>query len=296
MTRAEARALPSRRRGFTGTAVVFCLLVVAAGWAFARVASVAGSMTPTGGGLAVAGSFLSRAISPALSYETRVPAGTAPLLWKAVVAARTTVTFAAAAMSLALAGGIVLTFFASSAWWAGDAAGGSRRFGTLGRAVAPVVYAAARAVIAVARSIHELLWAVLLLAAFGLGHLTAVLAIAIPYAGVLAKVFSEMIDEAPRDAASAMRDAGASSLQVFFVTLVPRALPDMAAYAFYRFECALRSSAILGFFGFPTLGYYIAASFENLLYGEVWTYLYVLFALVAIADWWSGALRRRFVA
>jgi phosphonate transport system permease protein len=93
-----------------------------------------------------------------------------------------------------------------------------------------------------------------------------------------------------------MRDAGASPLQVFFVALVPRALPDMLAYAFYRFECALRSSAVLGFFGFPTLGYYIAASFENLVYGEVWTYLYALFILVATADWWSGALRRRFVA
>jgi phosphonate transport system permease protein len=296
MTRGEVRPMPSIPRVLTGRTIVFCLLILAAAWAVARVSSVAGSLTPTSGGLRVAVSFLTRAVSPTLTYESPVPATTAPLLWKALLAARTTVVFAAAAMSLALAGGILLTFFASSAWWAGDPAGGSRGFGRLGRALAPIVYTATRAVIAVARSIHELLWAVLLLAAFGLGHLTAVLAIAIPYAGVLAKVFSEMIDEAPRDAASAMREAGASSLQVFFVSLVPRALPDMAAYAFYRFECALRSSAILGFFGFPTLGYFIAASFENLLYGEVWTYLYVLFALVAVADWWSGALRRRFVA
>jgi ABC-type phosphate/phosphonate transport system permease subunit len=44
------------------------------------------------------------------------------------------------------------------------------------------------------------------------------------------------------------------------------------------------------------LGYFIAASFENLYYGEVWTYLYTLFFLVAVVDWWSGALRRRLVA
>ena len=78
--------------------------------------------------------------------------------------------------------------------------------------------------------------------------------------------------------------------------LLPRALPDLAAYAFYRFECALRSSAVLGFFGFPTLGYYLSASFENLHYGEVWTYLYALFLLVAAADLWSGVLRRRLVS
>jgi phosphonate transport system permease protein len=270
------------------------MLVVAAGWGFAHVSGVAERLAPTSGGLGVAAAFLSRAFSPALTYESDAPAGTTPLIWKAIGAAGTTVSFAAAAMSLALAAAIVLTFLASSAWWAGDPGGGRRRL-TVSRATGPVLYGVTRVVIALTRSVHELLWAVLLLAAFGLGHLTAVLAIAIPYAGVLAKVFSEMIDETPRDAAGALREAGASPLQAFAVALAPRALPDMTAYAFYRFECALRSSAILGFFGFPTLGYFIAASFENLLYGEVWTYLYALFALVAIADWWSGALRRRFV-
>ena len=71
---------------------------------------------------------------------------------------------------------------------------------------------------------------------------------------------------------------------------------DLVAYTFYRFECALRSSAVLGFFGFPTLGFHLAASFENLHYGEVWTYLYVLFGLIALADWWSGRIRREVLA
>ncbi len=65
-----------------------------------------------------------------------------------------------------------------------------------------------------------------------------------------------------------------------------------------RDSCWSRSAArpgSLGFFGYPTLGYYIAAAFENLHFGEVWTYLYTLFILVAIADWWSGALRRKLV-
>ena len=284
--------LPAR---VTARAIVFAVLFAVAAWAFVHVAAVADAIAPTRGGLSVAAAFAFRAFTPAVSYETDVPETTTPLLLKAAEAARATVSFAAAAMTLALAAAVVLTFLASSAWWSSDTAGGTAGAG-LGRGIiAPALYGATRAVIAIARSIHELLWAVLLLAAFGLGHLTAVLAIAIPYAGILAKVFSEMIDEAPRDAAEAMRDAGASPLQVFFVGLVPRALPDMLAYAFYRFECALRSSAVLGFFGFPTLGYYIAASFENLVYGEVWTYLYALLILIAAADWWSGALRRRFV-
>ena len=69
----------------------------------------------------------------------------------------------------------------------------------------------------------------------------------------------------------------------------------MIAYAFYRFECALRSSAVLGFFGFPTLGLSIKHAFNSSNYGEVWTFLYVLLFLIVIFDWWSGAVRNRLV-
>jgi phosphonate transport system permease protein len=244
---------------------------------------------PGEGGFSVMGKFFARAFSPALYAE----GGTDTFLpWQALEAARLTVVFAAAGMSLSLVLGLGLGLLASSAWWAGDPA---RRAGPLRRAVAPAVYSAARVLIALMRSVHELLWALLFLCAFGLSNANAVLAIAIPYGGTLAKIFSEMIDEAPRDAAEALRATGASPVQVFAFGLLPRALPDMAAYSFYRFECALRSSAILGFFGLPTLGYYIKLSFDNLYYGEVWTYLYALFLLVVVVDWWSGALRRRVV-
>ncbi len=255
-------------------------------------------LVPGEGGLALAGEFFSRALSPALTYEAEsVPAGTAPLLWKVLTALRTTVVFAAAAVSLSIAAGLLLGFLASTAWWAGDPVGGRTAGGRrLRRAAAAAVYGGTRVAITLMRSVHELLWAVLFLAAFGLSNLAAVIAIAIPFSGTLAKVFSELIDEAPREAAHALRAAGASPSQVFLFGLLPRALPDMSAYAFYRFECALRSSAVLGFFGFPTLGFYIAASFENLHYGEVWTYLYALFALVILVEWWSSALRRSFVA
>ena len=294
--RAETRPWPAKPSGITGRSMVPMLLLLAAAWAAWVLVNAPGDLRLTRGGLAVAWTFLSSAVTPAVTYQSDVPAGTPPLIWKALTAAETTLTFAAAATSLALAGGLVLGFLASSAWWSGDPVGAGSAGTRARRLAGPAVYGATRVVIAMLRSIHELLWAVLLLAAFGIGHLTAVLAIAIPYAGILAKVFSEMIDETPRDAALALRGAGSSPLQMFSFGLLPRALPDMSAYALYRFECAIRSSAVLGFFGFPTLGYYIAASFDSLLYGEVWTYLYVLFGLVAIMDWWSGALRRRFVA
>lgn len=240
------------------------------------------------GGMRIAGDFFSRAWAPALSYESTVPEGTLPLLLKALGAAWETVLFAAAAIGLAIAAGILLGFAASRAWWID-----LPRANWLRRLVAPALYGLTRVIIALMRSVHELLWAVLFLAAFGLTRVSAVIALALPCAGVLAKIFSELVDEAPRDTAQAIRAAGGSPLQIYFFGLVPRALEDMLAYSMYRFECALRSSAILGFFGYPTLGFYIAASFENLHYGEVWTYLYTLFLLIVAVDWWSGMLRHR---
>ena len=140
---------------------------------------------------------------------------------------------------------------------------------------------------------RELVGAVLLLVAGGRTELAGVFALAIPRAGILGKVVAELMDEAPRGASRALRDAGASKLQIYCFALLPRALPDLVGYAFYRFECVLRSSAVLGLFGFPTLGLYIRQSFASTSYGEVWTYLYALLGLVLAFEAWSGALRRR---
>lgn len=287
------RPSPVGRRG----QVLLALLASGGAAWFALDLSLAG-LLPHAGGATIARDFFAAALTPALHYEAGfVPSGAGPFLARVAEAAYRTLVFASAAMSLALVAAVPLGFLASTSWWAADPAGGtSPAARLLRRSIGPTLQGITRLLIALLRSVHELLWAVLFLAAFGLNTASAVLALAIPYAGTLAKVFSEMLDEAPRDAAFALRAAGAAPLQVFLFGLVPRALPDMAAYSFYRFECCVRSSAILGFFGYETFGYFIRASFENLHYREVWTYLYALIALVLLLEGWSAALRRRFVA
>jgi len=281
-----------------GRGWVLLSIAVAGIWAALRLDLDPRAILPNAGGMQVAREFFARALSPALTYESTILVpGAAPLLVKALGAAQRTLVFAGAAVSLALAIGLPLGFLCSRVWWEGDPAGlESRPARFLRRNVAPVVYGTCRTLATVMRSIHELLWAVIFLAALGANNLTAVIAIAIPFGGTFAKVFSELLDETPRDSAAALRGGGASRAQVILFGVLPRAQTDMTAYAFYRFECALRSAAILGFFGYPTLGYYIAASFENLHYGEVWTYLYTLLLLVAAADAWSGSFRRSFAA
>jgi phosphonate transport system permease protein len=253
-----------------------------------------GDLIPSSGGLRVFGEFFYAALTPAISYESAVPAGTRPLLLKVLDASLVTLRFAATATSLSLALGAILGFFASTSWWAEDLPGDSSGvLRLLRRRVAPAIYTTTRIFIACLRSVHELLWALVMLAAFGLTPLAAVLAIVIPYTGTFAKVISELVDESPRSAAVALRAGGASPVQVHLVARLPAAIPDIIAYVLYRFECAIRSSAVLGFLGIPTLGYYIPLAFEESHYHEVWTYLYALIALVIIFDLWSSKVRRR---
>lgn len=284
------RPLPIGRRGW-----VVAGLVLAGVWAALYLDIGLGQLAPSEGGARLAGDFLSRALTPALSHETAFKPDQ-PLLLMSLESAWTTLLFAGAAMSLALIIGIVLGFFASSAWWASDTVGSrSRTLTVLRRSLLPLLYGGSRVFIALLRSIHELLWALLLLIVLPTTPTTAIIAIALPYGGTLAKIFSEMVDEAPRRSAHALRAAGAGGIQTFAFGLLPGALPDMTAYAFYRFECALRSAAILGFFGFATLGLRIRQAFENTDFGEVWTHLYVLVAMIVVFDLWSGALRKRMV-
>lgn len=280
----------SQRTGSLGTGLLVLTGLALAGLAGAWILRLdPRALWPGQGGLGLIGEFLSASVHPAFHFEGPLSdAHRFGVPGQALEAVGMTVVFAAAAISLAVVAGFGLGLLGSSVWWDVPGAVGRRRFG-------PVVTSTVRTLTVLMRSIHELIWAVLFLAALGTGHLVAVVAIAIPYAGTLAKIFSELIDEAPRDAHAALDGAGATTWQAVLFGVVPRALPDMAGYVFYRFECALRSSAVLGFFGFPTLGYYLSASFENLYYHEVWTYLYALFVLVLAVDAWSGRLRRELV-
>ena len=282
------RPFPVSARGW-----VLVGLLAAAAWSWWALGLGLGDFVPHDGGLVTAKRFFAAAFSPALSHEGSDVVGRAGIFAEALGAIGKTILIAAAAMSIAIPTGLVFGLAATSAWVRPD---GVRRTGAwafAARLLLRGLWVVARVWIAFVRSIHELFWAFLFLATIGLSETAAVLALAIPYSGVLGKIYSEMVDEAPREAAGALRAAGANHVQTFLFGLLPQALPDMIAYTVYRLECAIRSSAVLGFFGVATIGYYIHQSFQSGFYREVWTYLFLLIIVIVIFDAWSGAVRRR---
>lgn len=156
-----------------------------------------------------------------------------------------------------------------------------------------VLHALSRAALALLRSVPELVWALLFVRAVGIGPLAGVLALAVGYAGVLGKVYAEILESVPRRPAEALAAAGATSTAALVIGLGPPARPLLVSYTLYRFDCALRTSAVLGLVGAGGIGEQIELSLKMLAYDEVAAFVLVLFLLVGAVDAGSAAIRRR---
>ncbi|WP_372981465.1 PhnE/PtxC family ABC transporter permease [Marinobacter sediminum] len=135
------------------------------------------------------------------------------------------------------------------------------------------------------RAIHELFWALIFLQFFGFHPLTGVLAIAIPYAGIFAKVYSEIFEEAD-PTPGRLLPPGTGVVSAFLYTRIPDCWVQLRTYTAYRLECGLRSSAILGFVGLPTLGFFLESAFSQGHYSEAGAMLILFYVLIATMPLW----------
>lgn len=150
-----------------------------------------------------------------------------------------------------------------------------------------------RSALAVPRSIHEMIWGLLFVNLFGLDPLVGIVAIVVPYSAIVAKVFSELLDETPRQSLNALVGSGTPPLTALLYSLLPQAFLDLLSYSFYRFECSLRSAAVLGIIGAGGLGYQIMLSLQSLRYEQLWTLFYALVTLNGCVDLLSASIRHR---
>ncbi|UMY19177.1 ABC transporter permease [Methylobacterium organophilum] len=135
------------------------------------------------------------------------------------------------------------------------------------------------------RAVHELFWALLLMQIFGLSATTGILAIALPYAGICAKVYAEIIEEADLSALRTL-PPGTGAIAAFAYARLPVVAASLRHYTLYRLECGLRSTLVLGFIGLPTMGFYLESAFRQGRYGEAGALLLVFYALIGTRRLW----------
>ena len=264
--RVRAAALAGWLQGRGGLTTLLLLAFV---WALLQVDWRDGVLSA--GGVELLGEIAADLVRPDLSPR---------ILERALDAAWLTLVYAVAGLSLALLVGVPLGVLASGVL---VTHAGRRRATVL----------AGRGLLVFMRSVHELVWAWLLVAAIGLSPYAAIFAIAIAYGGILGRIYAELLQDVPGGPLEALRACGARPAQALLYGRLPMALPDLTSYGFYRLECALRSSAIMGFVGLGGLGLQIQLALDDLRFREVGTYLLALIALIVVVELWSSRLRRR---
>lgn len=159
----------------------------------------------------------------------------------------------------------------------------------------PAIYQSVRMVLNFMRSIPELVFALLFVAAIGLGPFTGVLALAFGSVGSLTRVFSEAIEQIDPAQVNAVKATGASGIQNFVYAVIPQALPLFISYTIIFFESNVRHATILGYVGAGGVGFllfkYTGTSAYDMLLGAT----LVLVVAVTIIDRFSSWLRRRFI-
>ncbi len=134
------------------------------------------------------------------------------------------------------------------------------------------------------RSIHELIWGLILLQLFGLSPLVAILAISIPYSALMARVFSDQIDTFDPDLFIAIKQNGSGSWGTLITIIIPKLIPIIQTYGGYRLECAIRGATILGIFGLGGIGTELQLSIYSLQFNEVWTSLWMLAIAILLIE------------
>jgi phosphonate transport system permease protein len=158
----------------------------------------------------------------------------------------------------------------------------------------PIFYPA-RALLNLFRSVDTMVYALLFVAAVGLGPFPGVLAVVTYTTMTLAKLYSEAIEGIEPGPVEAIASTGATRLQVLRFAILPQVLPLFASYILYRLESNIRAATILGFVGAGGIGFYIQTYLRMINYPAASAVLLVLVAMVMGVDFASSRLRARIV-
>lgn len=157
----------------------------------------------------------------------------------------------------------------------------------------PAVYAAARSILNVGRTVPELVLALAFVAAVGLGAFPGTLALALHSVFSLGKVFAEAIEAVNPRPVEAVRGVGATRLQTITYAMIPQALPTMLSYGLLYWESNIRAATVLGLVGAGGIGFKIQVSMRLFQYHDLTMYVILLVVMVTAIDRVSAYLRAR---
>ncbi|RII41383.1 phosphonate ABC transporter, permease protein PhnE [Galactobacter valiniphilus] len=261
-------AVPPKRRGLGSTVtalIVIGALVAAHVWGWNTTEF---SLTQLAAGWQGMVGFLSDAFPMDLGWETVVLPG--------LQACGVTLAIGLMGTTLSIPSSLILAVLGSRAT--------SRN---------PIVYQVARAIMSFFRAVPDIVFALIFVTAVGLGPFAGVLALILHNTGVMAKLWSEAMEEMDQGPVQALRVAGASSAQITTHVVIPSVIPQFTGLLLYRFDVNVRSSLVLGLVGAGGIGFLINQSISLFKFDQMMTYIFMVLILVIVVDVVSGMIRKR---
>lgn len=161
------------------------------------------------------------------------------------------------------------------------------------RNLAPLpVYLACRSIIAVTRSLQEVIIAILFVAMFGFGPFAGFLTLTFATIGFMSKLLAEDIEDIDESQAEAIRATGASWWQLVNYGVQPQVMPRLIGLSLYRLDINFRESAVIGIVGAGGIGATLNTAIDRYEYDSAAAVLIIIIAIVMVAEYSSGFVRK----
>jgi len=151
-----------------------------------------------------------------------------------------------------------------------------------------------RAFIALCRSFHPILVAIIFVKAIGFGALAGILALVVASVGFVAKLFAEAIEEISMKQVEAVRATGASFANVVTMGVLPQVLARFIGFSTYQLDSNLRNSTMVGIVGGGGIGGTLFAAFQRFDYGFLCAILISIIALIMLGELIAARFRATF--
>ena len=155
------------------------------------------------------------------------------------------------------------------------------------------VYLAARLIIVLSRTFHEIIWAIFFVKIVGFGALAGVLTLIVASTSFISKMLAEDVENMNAGQVEAVRATGASFPKLLVYAITPQVLPRYLGVSIYRLDANLRHSTVVGIVGAGGIGQVLAASFSRYDYDFSLAILMVIIGLVFLGEIFSNVIRKR---
>lgn len=155
------------------------------------------------------------------------------------------------------------------------------------------IYLICRGIIALSRTLNEIIVAIFMVALFGFGAFAGFLTLTFATIGFLAKLLAEDIEEIQASQLEALNATGASFLQTLDFAVLTQCLPRLVGLSLYRLDINFRESAVIGIIGAGGIGGTLGTAMDRYEYSSAAAILLLIIGIVMLAEYASSWVRRK---